>query len=557
MGHEVNLTELPRDGFGFICREMITRIRGHNEMLAGFYERFDITRNLKQLQVWQTFMDPMLPVRTNNRVQYVCMRGSVGSGKSIMGIALPLALLHRYPGASWLGMRRTDPSMMASMFDAICKFCTKYDIPFKSRLKSSTGPATITFPNGSKWVFWSSESVVESADADNARGLGSMEFSGATIEEADTVHWEAIQTVPQRLREPSGLSPRIMFLVLNPTADTHPLAKMFREAHKHQYPEDYHDFKFTMQDNAYWSVPGYIEGQIARFKPFPGLYRRFILGEWGPEVKGDPIFGKYYDENFHVSKTSFVDRWYKDQLWQDGDVCLCWDFGYEHPALVVFQDVKRGDFKQIRILYCHLGDNVDLGTFAEHVLAEVKELLPGATYRTYVDPAGKQRDGRGVSKINALDVLRKFHLHPIATHADESAAIQLIIDLLKNTTKHKVLGTQPQIIIEKNDKYTRDIKDMFELGYVQDPKPGKKDVLKPYHDKYYIHLGDALRYGIINRRQLLRPGTSDTNTRPGYETRYTLDRNTGMYLPEAEEMDVDFDLSAYYGFGNGAYEKWN
>ena len=30
-----------------------------------------------------------------------------------------------------------------------------------------------------------------------------------------------------------------------------------------------------------------------------------------------------------------------------------------------------------------------------------------------------------------------------------------------------------------------------------------------------------------------------------------------MYLPEAEEMDVDFDLSAYYGFGNGAYEKWN
>lgn len=526
-------------------------------MMEGFYARFDLTKNLKQLEVYQTLMDPTLPLRTRGRVQYVCLRGSVGSGKSIMGIALPLMILHRFPGSTWLGMRRTDPTMMASMFYPILEFCKKYNIPCKSRLKSSTGPATIEFPNTSKWVFWSSESVMEDKDNDNARGLASMEFSGATVEEADSVHMEAINTIPQRLREPSGVAPRLMFITLNPTEDTHPLAKMFNEAHNNEFPEDYHDFHFTMQDNAHWLPEGYIESQIAKYKNQPALYRRFILGEWGPVAKGKPIFGPHYDERYHVAKESFIARWHRDQLWQDGDVCLCWDFGYETPALVVFQDVRRGTFQQLRFLYCHLGDNVDLGTFGEYVLAEVKRLLPGANFMTYCDPAGQQKDGRGVTKLNALDVLRRLNLNPIANWSDEAAGIQLIIDLLKSNNKHKTLGIQPAIIIEPDKRYTQNLRDMFALGFVQDPKHSK---LKPLHDRKYVHLGDAARYGVVHRRQMLRPspdaGTMAA-TRSEYETRYTLDRDTGMYLPVAEAVAIGgLDLTAYYDFGAGAYDRW-
>ena len=392
MGGQIVLTELPRDGFGFVCRELINRIEQHNNMMKTFYAKFDMTKNLKQLAVYQTLADPMLPIRNCNRIQHVCLRGSVGSGKSTMGIAWPIMMMHKYPGSTWLGMRRTEATMMASLFETIVKFNEMFDIPYKTKQKSSSGPAEIRYPNGSKWVFWSSESVVESTSADNARGLGSMEYSGAVIEEADTVHKEAIDTIPQRCRENSGVPFPTIFYILNPTQDTHYLAQMFQNRHLNDHPEDYHDFKSTMYDNAYWLPPGYIESQEARYKNNPALYRRMVLGEWGPELKGTPIFGRYYDPKIHVAKKSFIDRWQKDSLWMDGDVCLCWDFGFVHPCLVVFQDVRKGDFQQLRFLYCHLGHNITLGSFAGLVLNEVKLLFPGANYMCYADDAGKQKD---------------------------------------------------------------------------------------------------------------------------------------------------------------------
>ena len=163
-----------------------------------------------------------------------------------------------------------------------------------------------------------------------------------------------------------------------------------------------------------------------------------------------------------------------------------------------------------------------------------------------------------MTNVNALDVLRKFGLHPLTrpnSKDKETAEVQLIIDLLQKNVPHKQLGLQPAIIIEPNEKYTQDIQDMFEIGFAQ-PDDLPKDELKPFNDKYYIHIADATRAGVGQRRQLVT-APSPFGHRPEYQSRYTLDPSTGLYLSEAESLEYETDLSAYYGFGNGAYDRWH
>ena len=358
------------------------------------------------------------------------------------------------------------------------------------------------------------------------------------------------------------MSPRVIFYNLNPTDDKHHLAKMFMNRHLNDFPEDYHDFKFTMEDNAYWLPEGYIDSQYAYYRRLgKGLFRRFILGEWGPEVVGTPIYGEHWDENWHIAKTSFIDRWVKDQLWMDGDLCYCWDFGTRSPAFVIFQDVMVGNFQQIRVLYAALGDNTQLGPFGEIVLDEATKLLPGASVYTYADKQGNNADPRGVTDLNAMDVLRSLGLNPIWGYSPEGAGVDLIIKLLHKTNKHRSYGTQPAIIVEPNVKYTGDFIDMMAVGFAQ-ADDVKGDKWKPVDNKY-THIADAFRYGMVKRRKL-RVGSEVPLHRPEYQTapmsREHQELPSGLYVPHATSVMAgieDLNLAAYYGFGDGAHDEWH
>lgn len=556
MGYEVQIQDLPKDSWAFVCRDMATRLRQHNKTLDYFYRHFDVTRNPKQHQLHLVLTDPHLAARSNYRTQHICLRGGIGGGKSTMAFAWPLTVLHKHPGATWLVMLKTTKQIMGSVWAGMLKFFRKFKVPIRKKLPSQTGHAQIQLPNNSKFVFISSETVLSNSEEDNARGLGSMEFSGATIEEADIVPKEAIDTVVQRLREDSGVLLRVMFYILNPTPQDHWLPRLFRYKEDIEHPEDYHDFRFTIYDNAANLPPGYIDSVVARFRGNVALFRRFIMGEWGPSSKGIPIYGPYFRRDFHVSEKSFVNRWVSDHLWQDGPVILGFDFAYRHPAIVVWQDVQIGLFSQIRVLASFVGNNVTLGVFAGAKLPILKSLFPNAQFMTYGDPQGNNADPRGVSNINALDVLRKLGLAPVAIKTNESAGIELIIDLLRKVDTHKNLGVQPAISIEPGEtlyageSLTNDFIDMMETGFTQ-PTDLPKDVIKPINN-YYTHIADAFRYGVVNRRYLRTPAEPIREFRdPRSEMLRTM-AGAGVYIP-AEELlsnEIEFGYnSATYNFG--------
>ena len=551
---EIRLQELPEDGFAFGCLELADIIGNKVSGSRGYYERFDWKSNLKQLA-----MHTYLQAPVTNNIQHFLLRGSVGSGKSTAAIAFHYETLDNYAGAKILVMRRTYAELMASTFDSIRRFNQDYGI--EAHYRESKPSPTITYKNGSKWVFWASESVTRMSSSDIAHGLKSTEYSGAILEEADMIHLAAVDTVPQRLREKSGVPVRVIFYIANPPNEDHWLCKRFKFGEVAKEARfDYNEMHFVMEDNRKNLVPGYIENQHALYRNKPSLYRRMILGEYGREVKGEPIYGPYFNRGIHVAQQSFIENWRQRQLWKDGPVCLCLDFGFCHPALVVFQDVKIGTFRQIRVLAAFLGSNITLRVWMRLLLDELTVLLPHAEFETYGDPAGEQSDPRGVTSENAFDVLRSLGLNPRGKPSSETGGVDLIIDLLKTVSNHTVLGMQPDVIIEPGEKYTRDFIDMLEIGFTQDPaSPGR---FKPVDDNYYIHIADAFRYGVVNRRSLRR--SSQSGSLAGVDSRVlrpyrSLDdyQTENPYAPEPmsaefEELlgaEVYAEPSAHYNFG--------
>ena len=550
MLRKISLQELPDNSLSFACLELAELLESQMTQSKGYYEKFSWTANKKQHAFYLFLQNPI----TRN-IQHFGLRGAVGSGKSITAIAWFTEQLLKYPGMSVLAMRRTHAEVVASIYTQIKKFNMEYGIPARYKESKSSGPPEITFLNGSKWVFWSSESVVESTTTDTARGLGSTEYSGAFLEEADMIHEEAINTISQRLRQRSGVPVRLIAYVYNPPPETHWLYKKFmgdKESVPEAAKDDYHELHFTMEDNRENLPPGWIESQYAELRNRPALFKRMILGEYGPMMKGEPIYGKYFDHQLHIAKSSFIASWEKQQLYKDGPVCVNFDFGFVTPCITVFQDVQIGTFQQIRIFASWLGKNITLRPFAKYYKDIIDRLFPMAEIECYCDPAGKQADGRGVTKENALDVLRSVGFNPRSKPSDVAAGVDLIIELLSGVTKHKVMGLQPNIIVEPNLKYSSDIIMMLESGFTQDPKSSK---FKPYDDDHFIHVSDSLRYGIIHRRSLkkIRNVRGEDPQRAGYVSREL----EGAYLPEplSEEGLRDMlgespEYGAGYNFGN-------
>lgn len=555
---EVRLSEVPKDPYAYMVQRFTETLRETMAMSRVFYKNFDWTKNPKQKLLYDICSNP-----PSNRVQHIMLRGSVGSGKSIAAHAWALKTMDEYPGAHWLGLRNTHDEIITSIWTQIRKFLKHHQVPHDAGKQ----PAYIELPNGSAWQFWSANAIVQTNTTDVAKGLGSTEFSGATMEEADSIMQAAVETVPQRLREASGVPSRFIFYPINPPPESHWLVRFFRE-NKQDNPLEFHEIHMTMEDNRYWlelEAPGYIETQYSIYGHRPALFRRMILGEYGPEAKGDPIFKDVFSRDFHVYqrkvdgqvRAPIIERWTEEQMWKLGPVCLCWDFGWNHPCLVVFQDRDYGRFDQIVILGAWLGDRELLRLFARYIMGRVQMMLPNAEFMSYCDPAGAQRSNQGISEQTAVDVLESLGMKPRYTRSDIEYGVNLIADLFASNYTFGRSGVQPLILVDDNE-FTQDIIDAFEIGYVQDPRGVLEDKIRPLKDGRYDHIMDALRYGVIHRRKGKREDVTMRGIRAQRGSAFTklhTDGESGRFyvtdprlLDEMSYHDGDGVPSPSYGF---------
>ena len=199
--------------------------------------------------------------------------------------------------------------------------------------------------------------------------------------------------------------------------------------------------------------PDYEDDIHADYADNPMAYKRMVRGEFGPAVKGYPIFGQYFNKRVHVASGPIHKNWNPNIPMQ-----RCWDFGFRKPGVVVFQDDKH--FGQIRIYWECLGYQKLLEDFADtQIIPVLHQMFPGAEWEDFCDPSGNRKND--ITTKSSMDVLRELGLRPKAKRTDVDYGLNVILQQLKRFRPSRE-GAVPAILIDPQCKL---LIEGFEMGY--------------------------------------------------------------------------------------------
>jgi len=406
------------------------------------------------------------------------------SGKTWAALFYALGISLKHPNVKTLCVRRTHSDIAQSIYQETYTFLDRFTIPYKKNDQETT----IKLQNGSFFFMRSDKSLVR-AKASKSDALGSQAFSIAILEEADSLSEELANTVPGRLRQNIPGFRKVIIYICNPPSENHWLyRKFFKNNDPHDPKSPYRALHCAKEGNKENLPPGYLESVERDYSRDPSLNERLSLGNFAPDVKGDPVF-QAFDRRYHVSKEPLV---FNPKL----PMFRSWDFGWRGTAIVIGQDdVER---KQIRILKEFFYERTLLDTIAIDVLNQCWQLWRDIDWVDYMDPAGVQKRVEGPS---AFDILCGKGLRPKGFKSTIEFGLSIIEQQLKLLTYRRdvvdVEYVKPGFII---DPSCRHLINAFVSGYCNE-KDAPIDVIRPVKDGFYDHIMDALRYAMVCLRR--------------------------------------------------------
>ncbi len=302
--------------------------------------------------------------------------------------------------------------------------------------------------------------------------LGSYEFHGALVDEADEVDMKIVQGLRSRLRKP-GHDIYEMMLAFNPPDKTHWLYKACTGLDFRDKPAATPWLKLfepkigENRDNLpadYWEV-------ISKGMP-PDMIDRLIKGLWGVVFEGEAVYREFSRE-LHVTQ---------ERLWSPGrDLLRFWDFGFRRPACI--WGSFDPDTGQLQMHHSVLGDAEEVGPFASRVNSITAMMFKGhGEIHDFGDPAVKQKKDTG----STLAILKDMGITMMFRTSGIEDGLRVGRMLLSRITNAKVA------VVFEEEGCALLIRALGG-GYHLD-KSGQK----PVKDGFYDHLADAWRYGVIN-----------------------------------------------------------
>ncbi len=408
--------------------------------------------------------------------------GPLGSAKTVSLVASLLIPALFYPGSTWGLFRGTWWTLKET---TLFKFTQALDrLGPGIIVDKSEGPPYVVYLQTIR-LGEEDDGPTEPAKfvcygLDELSKLGSMEFTGIGVDEANEINIQMASTLDSRLRQPlpgRGVDhPFFLRFCMNPPnrshwghtkfcreADCEPVSwgkkhRALKEENAHNLPTDYYE-------------------TVAKGMT-PDMKVRLIEGECGPDPSGMPVYPEFRS-TLHVSELSYQ---------APQPIIRGWDFGRRRPACVWASMRPDGcmDF-----LYCLLGHNENLDIFAGKVIAESARLFPGCTFwRDYVDPHGAQK--RDVSEKSSHDVLREKGIAPLFRDVTIDTGIRQVSEGLC-----QLINGRPKFMF---DRYGCNLViEGFASGYSWPTiRPGHAMKETPVADGFYEHLMDAVRYIAVN-----------------------------------------------------------
>ena len=306
-----------------------------------------------------------MPFHTDEK-RWQLLLGGLGDGKTVAMVNDIMTKLIRYPGAPGLLGRQTYREIEDTLIPVIIEW-----LPKDLLLRHDKEFNIMHFPNGSKLYLRS---------MDDPDKFGSLQLLCWGIDEARQIKEDRFTLLQGRLRwKPKGYSvPRAAYrgiVATNPPNKTHWLYRYFGPQMNENIYARWHGNTYENKDNL---REGYIEELEETFKNQPNRLRKYIWGQWGADITGQPVHTGFL-ENIHVRKISPT----------KGNLMYCgWDFGAAHSGTAIAQFDEMGRF-HVHAEVDGLGyDTLRLGRATMGIRArDFGEFV----FRDYGDPSGSSR----------------------------------------------------------------------------------------------------------------------------------------------------------------------
>ena len=200
--------------------------------------------------------------------------GAAGGGKSFMGCSWLIILCIKYPGTRYLMGRSKLDNLKKTTLNTFFEVCNQWGIKSGTHFNFNAGSNIITFYNGSE--IYLKDLFHYPADP-NYDSLGSLEITGAFIDEANQITEKAKNIVNSRIRyklDEYNIIPKIL-LTCNPSKNW-TYTQYYRPAKEGKIEPHKKFVQSLVDDNPY--ISKHYKGQLEKLDEISK--QRLLYGNW-------------------------------------------------------------------------------------------------------------------------------------------------------------------------------------------------------------------------------------------------------------------------------------
>ena len=213
----------------------------------------------------------------------VLFGGAAGGGKSWVGCAWIILLCMKYPKTRWLMGRSKLDSLKKTTLNTFFEVCEHWNLKAGQHYNFNAGSNIITFINGAEVML--KDLFLYPSDR-NFDSLGSLEITGAFIDEANQITEKAKNIVASRMRyklDEYGLIPK-MLMTCNP-AKNWVYTQYYRPAKEGKQKPHRKFIQSLVDDNKY--ISKYYKTQLQTLDELSK--QRLLFGNWEYDATQDSL----------------------------------------------------------------------------------------------------------------------------------------------------------------------------------------------------------------------------------------------------------------------------
>lgn len=365
----------------------------------------------------------------------ILLEGSLGCGKTTVGLDKEIDALMRWPGIPTLLFRWSEDAVATKLRVAFEELLSIRGITAEWEAKQKS----YTFPNGSKAFMFGLKAVSLVEQFNKIRGLGVSRIFGDQVEE---MQQEVAGELRGRLRPDLTATlqgrrfPFQLTFVANPEDEDFWLSKEFPVDDRIKGRKLY---SLSIFDNI--KLPE--ESRDSLIRQFPAehpKHQTMVLGRRGPNITGIPVFEGLYKKELHLREVaSDPQRPFYESF----------EFGKHNPTYVVGQAMYAGG---LTLLGGIRGQEMVLEDFLPIVKDYRSRWIPaGAKVQTCTSPMG-EKSNTVLSRFTSLDILREAGFRAIYRDNGNSPDVRLaMIEHIAGYLRRRTTTGQESIAVSNDE----------------------------------------------------------------------------------------------------------